>query len=416
MRKRLFPMLFLALSLGFTACTNDDDEEEPSNTEQTDTEDGDETSAGVDEDIKKVFKSLCHLNLETGSLFNFIERMPAGYYYTKDKQGNDVVFVKTADNGVMLFDIKRLGDKISYTNPMIAPDKTGYEYKNYVRTNGVWISDDFAPLLEKFTDANTDNLKEQLTVTPMTPYADICEFLFKCFLEQVPSANAMEPYKMKTEKSNVGGIDCNLYTLSPKEEAMAALLPVAFRFWATDKGIILKYESTGGLSMTDEFSYEPIGNDSFEDTFEAMMGKYNHYGAFKLSDCILSTTRAHDYIPANICNDPYFVHYNGLCKSYSVEYTGEKTLDGFIGVSFTAENVSLEEARAYVEKVKDLGLCTLDELNGENENMIFYKASNWDCTSPELGETEPYPSYKIMYIKERKQLEVDFSEARLSGV
>lgn len=156
------------------------------------------------------------------------------------------------------------------------------------------------------------------------------------------------------------------------------------------------------------------------------MGEYNHYGAFKLSDCILTRSRFNDRMPDDVCPDavkPHFVRYEGVCDDWTSFYNGWRSLGVFVGVSFSVKGISEKDAVEYIEKVKELGLCTVsDNVDQKLENgngMIIYHASNWDCTDPGLGETARYPSYRILFTSSAETggyLSVDFEEAAVSGM
>lgn len=424
MKKRLFLMSCLALSLSFSACSKDDDDNDyDPEIEQDDQDNDDEELSPEDianqQAIEKLFSGLCYMGDTPESMFKFFEKLPAGKYTTVEEDDADVrVFVKTADNGVMLLNPNSLKEKSNMVgntawgpNYLIGPDQVGYEYHNDMYSNGT-----FGPSLHSYKFTSKEDF-EKTALRDDNPINRVSRFvsgLFGCL--SIPSASELKDHKMISEKTTCGGIECTHYSFIPKDKFYAELLGSVADLWVTDNGCVLKAGIYGNTSQN--FVYQTIEDKTFEKAFNSMMGTYNYHGAFNLSDCILSYKIYKAVMPKDVCPESvrkHFVRYEGEVKNYDVSYRAWKTLNGFTGISFVVENISIEDARAYIKRVKDLELCTVND-DFDIDGMILYQASNWDCTDPALGETERYPAYKILYSESSQVLTVEFTEDAVSGV
>ena len=365
--------------------------------------------------------------------------IPAGIYTCLNPDGDypEMLICKGTDGSLILFNSVALQEKSAFIGSNLYVSCRADDGK----VSSYWIYNDHFGKADNYAPAPSYHRFEYLSREELLSHdyfgeSNLVKISFQIesmFSPHLGWKYSSEECNLNSEKTEYLGIPCTHYYITIKEGATLKYYDgtppkIIQEWWLTDNNVCLKqfdFRSDNDEVIT---HVEPAG--TMADNYEKVMAKYSVYPDAKWSSCLVSHKKyanewLSDEYPRSVDNLG-LVKYEGELASFEVNRRAWRGYGNVTSIIFTATKCNADDVRGYIAKVKALGLSNqyddVDETDTDGRVYISYSASNFDATSPNLGETDCYPDYEIYYQKwegeqmSKNEFSVSFDVARLTAL
>jgi hypothetical protein len=362
------------------------------------------------------------------------ELIPAGIYIWVNDEGVEIAFCKGTDGSLSLYEIASMQEKSAFIGSNLyvkcrAEDGKCSSYWLYNDHFGKSLDYKPAPSVHHFEYLTREEMFDSDPIhednLSKLSFAMFNHFAQHSYLERYfRSKWDPQEYEIESEKEDVLGIPCTHYTLKQKTDA--GLSEPLIQYWLTDQYVCIKMLEGGNYSEHTLLNILPAG--TLEENYNTMAKQFSVYPDIKWEELLHSHTKysnewlTNEY-PASL--HPFgLIRYTGEISSFEVNRRAWKGYDNIISIVFTSKVATIDDARAYIQQVKNLPLSNTNEDKETIEDdyiFISYEGSNLDVADPNLGETVCYPDYEISFRKfsgeyPLQEFSVHFDVARLTGL
>ena len=435
MRKLNFLLLctLFTAAFCFTSCDQEgdlDSEDQEENNQQNQDDDKSNQNSEIIEFYNRFPGNDLGVDTATWSIKGYdklVAAIPAGIYFYTNAAGDEKILAIGTDKSILLFNPAALEKETAYIGNTCWYNCYGDDGKKsgYIFYNDMYgESNDFkpAPTACEYEFESRNDFMKLMSGTEIS--YQLMENLKECFAPVNTSLTYAPGCKVHNGgKTRIAGVECNYYYISydtPAQAAMGSDVAAKWQeFWVTDNYICLQQVSFQQDTISMMKSFTNGGDMAYN--YEKIAEMFNIHGKYALDETLRCHMKYGNYWLSDeypeILND-WLVKYDGEISSFEISRRAWMGFDHICTITFTVDDATPDEVRAYIRKVLALNLSNVDsevDQDVAGKAFIHYSINNADGTPVSLGGVSIYPAYEIDYI-EGTTFTVTFDLVRLFGV